>query len=488
MKKLNLLIIRAFTGPFLATFAISLFLFLIHFLWKYIDDLVGKGIDTFTLLRLIFYSMADLVPLALPLSVMISSLMTYGNLAESYELVAIRSAGASLRRVLWPAFLVMVLFACITFYFTNIVIPRANLEGKSLLYDLRQKKPAFNITEGVFYNQIEGYSLKVGKKEKDDETVRDIMVYEYRQGNSQLNIVKAEKGIMKLSPDRRFLYFTLFNGIRYEEMTDMRDYYRSYPHNITRFAKQQLTFDLSSLDMKITDKEAFRGDYRMMNISELQIEIDSLEKQKKMKLQRSMDFFMTPYFHFLPDSVKSKPGNISKEQIIQNFPEARHADIYRIALSTARGIKSIADNNKAEFDLLQAESVKYQAEWHKKFTLSAVILLLFFIAAPLGTIIRKGGIGLPLVIAVIMFIIYYAINIIGEKIGKEGIVPLWAGMWLSSFVLLPVGIYITIKASADSATLSLEAYQRFFKRLFPLDRVRKMVKPKTGNKSQEPQP
>ena len=476
LKKLNLLIIRAFTGPFLATFAISLFLFLIHFLWKYIDDLVGKGIDTFTLMRLIFYSMADLVPMALPLSVMISSLMTYGNLAESYELVAIRSAGVSLYRVLWPSFLVMLLFAAITFYFTNIVIPRANLEGKSLLYDLRQKKPAFNITEGVFYNQIEGYSLKVGKKEQDDETVRDIMVYEYRQGNSQLNIVKAEKGVMKLSSDRRFLYFTLYNGVRYEEMTDMRDYYRSYPHNIMRFGKQQLTFDLSSLDMKITDKEAFRGDYRMMNIAELRLEVDSLEKQKNMKLQRSMDFFMTPYFHFVADSVKSRAGLVKSSNIIENYPGDRHGDVYRIALSTARGIKSIADNNKAELELLQAESVKYQAEWHKKFTLSVVIILLFLIAAPLGTIIRKGGIGLPLVIAVIMFIVYYAINIIGEKIGKEGIVPLWVGMWLSSFVLFPVGIYITLKASADSATLSLEAYQRLFKRLFNVNRWRNAVR------------
>lgn len=474
LKKLNLLIIKAFTGPFLATFAISLFLFLIHFLWKYIDDLVGKGIDTFMLLRLIFYSMADLVPMALPLSVMISSLMTYGNLAESYELVAMRSAGVSLYRVLWPSFLVMLLFAGITFYFTNIVIPRANLESKSLLYDLRQKKPAFNITEGVFYNQIEGYSLKVGKKDKDDETVRDIMVYEYRQGNSQLNIVKAEKGIMKLSPDKRFLYFTLFNGVRYEEMTDMRNYYRTYPHNIMRFAKQQLTFDLSSLDLKITDKEAFRGDYRMMNIAELKQESDSLEKQKNMKLQRSMDFFMAPYFHFLPDSVKAKQGIVTQANIIGNYPATRHADIYRMALATARGVKSISDNNKAELDLLQAESVKYQAEWHKKFTLSVVIILLFLIAAPLGTIIRKGGIGLPLVVAVIMFIIYYAINIIGEKIGKEGIVPLWAGMWLSSFVLFPVGIYITLKASSDSAGLSLEAYQRILNRFMNLGIWRKL--------------
>jgi lipopolysaccharide export system permease protein len=483
LKKLNLLILRAFIGPFLATFAISLFLFLIHFLWKYIDDLVGKGIDTFTLLRLIFYSMADLVPMALPLSVMISSLMTYGNLAESYELVAMRSAGVSLYRVLWPSFMVMLFFAGITFYFTNIVIPRANLESKSLLYDLRQKKPAFNITEGVFYNQIEGYSLKVGKKGKDDETVRDIMVYEYRQGNSQLNIIKAEKGVMKLSPDKRFLYFTLFNGVRYEEMTDLRDYYRNFPHNITRFGKQQLTFDLSSLDLKITDKEAFRGDYRMMNISELSLEIDSLAKQKKMKLQRSMDFFMTPYFHFVPDSVKPKSGLVKHADIINNYPKEKRADVYRVAMSTARGIKSIADNNKAELELLEAESVKYQAEWHKKFTLAVIIILLFLIAAPLGTIIRKGGIGLPLVIAVIMFIIYYAINIIGEKIGKEGIVPLWAGMWLSSFVLLPVGIYITLKASADSATLSLEAYQRFFNRLFQVNRFRDAF----GKKDQNPQ-
>jgi len=183
---------------------------------------------------------------------------------------------------------------------------------------------------------------------------------------------------------------------------------------------------------------------------------------------------MAPYFHFLPDSVKAKQGIVTQANIIGNYPATRHADIYRMALATARGVKSISDNNKAELDLLQAESVKYQAEWHKKFTLSVVIILLFLIAAPLGTIIRKGGIGLPLVVAVIMFIIYYAINIIGEKIGKEGIVPLWAGMWLSSFVLFPVGIYITLKASSDSAGLSLEAYQRILNRFMNLGIWRKL--------------
>jgi lipopolysaccharide export system permease protein len=465
-KKLNILILKAFIGPFLATFLISLFLFLIHFLWKYIDELVGKGIDTFTMLRLIFYSMADLIPMALPLSVMISSLMTYGNLSESSELVALRSAGISLNRVLAPAFAVMVLFGGITFYVSNIVIPRANLEAKSLLYDLRQKKPAFNITPGVFYNQIEGYCIKIGRKDADEETVYDILVYQYRQGNSQLNTVKAEKGIMKLSPDKRLLYFTLFNGTRYEEMTDMRDYFRSYPHNITRFAKQELTFDLSSLDLKLTDKEAFRGDYRMMNVSELQQQNDSLQRQAQRKLQRSQDIFMAPYFHLLPDSVKPGVSPIKQQDVILNFPENRRASIFSLAITSARGIKSIADNNLNEVTLMREEAVKYQAEWHKKFTLSAVILLLFLIAAPLGTIIRKGGIGMPLVISVVMFIVFYAINIIGEKIGKEGIVPIWFGMWLSTFILLPIGAFITRKAGQDSATLSLERYQKFFEKLF----------------------
>lgn len=476
IKRIDLLVLRSYVGPFAITFVLSMFLFLMQFLWKYIDELVGKGIEPVILAKLILYSLADLVPMALPLTIMVAGLMTFGNLSESFELVAMKANGISLFRILRPIFILMAGMACLNFFFMNVVIPKANLEAKALLWDLRQKKPAFNIQEGVFYQQIEGFSMRVGKKLKDNETVEDILIYEYKQDESKrLNVVRAEKGTMILSADKRTLFFTLFNGVRYDEMTSNPDYSKTAPFNQMRFEKQKMVIDLSSLDLKFTERDAYKGDHRLMNIRELNREIDSAQIRRK-KLYTDNRQFLSRYMHLpgvmniggsgsaasLPDST-FRP--FSRQDIIENYDRASQAIILSSAINNARGFKGTLDGLITSSKYEDEQIAPYMAEWHKKFTLSVLIVLLFLISAPLGAIIRKGGIGMPLVISVILFVLFYAINLVGEKIGKEGVVPIWAGMWLSSMVLFPIGVYITVKAAADSALLSLEAYQKFFNRL-----------------------
>lgn len=475
IRRLDLLVIRSYIGPFLVTFILSLFLFLMQFLWKYIDDLVGKGIEPVILAKLIFYSLADLVPMALPLTIMVAGLMTFGNLSESFELVALKSTGVSLLRILRPVLILMMGMAVLNFFFMNIVIPKANLEGKALLWDLRQKKPAFNIQEGVFYQQIEGFSMRIGKKYSDNETVEDILIYEYKKDDSKrLNVIRAEKGTMILSPDKRTLYFTLFNGVRYDEMTTNPQYSKTAPFNKMSFERQKMAIDLSSLDLKFTEREAYKGDHRLMGIKELNAELDSAETKRK-HLFAENEKFMQRYFH-LPGVLGYKgnpklkaPDSLfmpyKKPDILRDFKADQQGQVLAGAINNSRGLKGTIDGLISSIKYEDEQSAPYQMEWHKKFTHSVLIVLLFLISAPLGAIIRKGGIGMPLVISVILFVLFYAINLVGEKVGKEGIMPIWAGMWMSSFILFPIGIYITSRAVKDSSVLSLEAYQKFFNRI-----------------------
>lgn len=467
IKKINILVIKAFIGPFIATFFISMFLFLMLFLWKYIDDLIGKGLEWHVTARLLFYSLADLIPNALPLAILISSLMTFGNLSESYEMVALKASGVSIYRALRPVFIIICILSLVTFYISNILIPIANLEAKSLLFDVRNKKPAFDLKEGIFYDGVDGYQIKVGKKNKDNETIEDVLIYEFIPGNSQLNIVKAENGNMKLSDDKRMLYFTLNNGVRYEELVNNVDYNKTLPSTITYFDRQKITFDLSNLDLKQTDKELFKGSAAMMNINELQKAIDSL-KNEVLKKQNSTRDYLRPYYtdprYLNQGNVNDSPTLVS-DTIINNFSKERRYNLLEMALNTTRNLKSLAESGTNQLEMLKEDIQNYNVKWHEKFTLSFIIIILFLIAAPLGTIIRKGGLGMPLVVSTLMYIFYHIINMIGIKMGREGVLPEWLGAWVASIILLPVGLFILYKASKESAIFDKEKYQKMVEKL-----------------------
>ncbi|MSP58450.1 MAG: YjgP/YjgQ family permease [Flavobacteriaceae bacterium] len=462
IKKVDILLIRSYIGPFAVTFFLSMFLFLMQFLWKFIDELVGKGISFDLLLKLIFFSLADLVPMALPLTIMVAGLMTFGNLSESFELVAMKSNGISLLRALRPIFLLMCCLAVLNFLFLNYIIPKAKLEQAVMLIDMRQKKPTFNISEGVFYHQIEGFAIRVGTKEKDNQTLRDVLIYEYKQDDSKrLNVMRAEWGKMLLSPDHRTLNLTLYNGVRYEEMTNSSEYSKTQPFNQMFFEKQSMAIDLSSLDFQFTDRDLIATDYRLQNVSQLFLEIDTFHLKCK-KLRDDNSKYLGRYLHvpglFLLDSqqVSFQRGHaeyklLSNKQIIKNFPSQIRQSIISAAINHARSVKSMAEGLTGSLQFEESEVNLYRSELHKKFAFSFLVVLLFLISAPLGAIIRKGGIGMPLVISVLLFVVFYALNLTGEKMGKAGIVSVWLGSWLSSMLLLPVGLIITYRASIDKS-------------------------------------
>ncbi len=477
IKKIDLLILRAFAGPFIATFVLSMFLFLIQFLWKYIDELVGKGVSGGILAELIFYSLADLVLMALPLTIMVAGLMTFGNLSENFSLVALKSSGVSLLRIMRPLLLFMTLVMVGNFYFMNIIIPKAHLEGIALLWDLRQKKPAFNIDEGVFYKEIDDFAIRLGKKEPDNETVHDITIYQYKRDDDSklLNVMRAKDGVMKLTPDKRTLIFNLENGIRYDEMTNAEGYAEKKQFNTMYFKKQLMSIDLSALDLKFTQRQAYSGDHAMMNINELQNEIDTMNMERDKRLEDTK-LFWGRHIHFpglFTFGYRNEPYNpkvdsffknlSSKKDILDQFGKENKSQILNIALSNARSLNGAIEGTQSSIESNLQQVAPFKNEWHKKFTLSSICMLLFIIAAPLGAIIKKGGIGLPLVISVLLFVLFYAINLVGEKLGTSGVIPVWLGAWLSSIILFPIGIWIFYKATQDSQALSIEAYGKVFK-------------------------
>ena len=437
IKKLDILILRSFIGPFIATFFITLFVLILQFFWLWIDDFVGKGLDGPVIIKLIAYLSATLVPLALPLAVLLSSIMTFGNLGETFELVAIKSAGIGLLRFMRLLLITDILLSGLAFAFNNNVIPVANLKMRTLHTDIVNKKPAFDLKEGVFYTTIPGYAIKVGKKEKDDSTLIDVIIYEQSPG-LQDNFIVAKKGIMRVSDDKRFLEFTLKDGWRYEErgerMSTNSDFIR------LGFKEYKKVLDLSSLQLNLTADSTYKNRYEMLSIRQLNKFIDSGWRQVPPAKTTAKTFS-----ELIPDSVKNAV-----------FEQSRS---YVTSLKTALDIGAIDYNNQRK------ELRLYLIEWHNKFTMSIAVLVLFMIGAPLGSIVRKGGIGTPVVFAVIFFVIFFLLNNFGKKFVREDVLQPVSGIWMATMVLVPIGLFLIYKAMHDSQLFNKESYFRAFRKV-----------------------
>ena len=465
MKKLNLLVLRTFAGPMVLTFFISLFVLLMQFLWKYIDDLVGKGMDWFIILKLMIYVSVTLVPLALPLSLLLSSLMTFGNLAEHFEITASKSAGISLQKIMRPLILTAIAISLSAFYFSNFVLPVANLKMNALLYDVRQQKPALLIKEGVFYNGIDGYSIRIGKKEKDGQTLSDIMIYDHSENRGNTKLIIAESGRMVMSDDERYLILNLSKGSSYEEQENKPGRF-SHPLMRTEFEEETLRFDLSSFKMTRTNEQLFKDNYQMLNLWQLGYASDSLEKRIN---DRHKDLFKMISGTLNIDTGKIKTAYVEAlpdNDLLKNFPVDRRKFIVSSAIYASRNTKNMIDEAVQDLEMKSKSLAKHQIEWQRKFTLPFACLILFFIGAPLGAIIKKGGLGTPVVVSIIFFLTYHVISISGEKFAREVVIPAWKGMWISSIILLPIGIFLTYKATTDSALFDKDTYLKFFQRIF----------------------
>lgn len=469
IKKLDTLIIRSFIGPFIVTFFITFFVLMMQNLWKYIDDFIGKDLDLFTIGQCLWYASASLLTLAMPIAILISSIMTFGNLGESFELVAIKSAGISLLRFMRPLIWIAILLCGITFLFANYVIPYANLKFKTIYYDIVYKKPALDLKPGTFYKYIPGYAIKIGKKDADGKTIHNVVIFE-QQSQLQDNTIIAEQGIMKLSADKRFLEFTLQNGHRYQERGNIMDTTTEFIR--MGFKEYKKLFDISSLQMMKVSDTIFKNDFKMLSIRLLDQTIDSLKKENK-KLNVNLNTAVSSQLHYaqLPDSiwknVPSPPLAQKSEAIIDLIPDSAKSTVYNAAIATAYSLRTSYQAIGTEVDSKNNGIKIGVIEWHRKFSLSLACLVLFFIGAPLGSIIRKGGLGMPLVVAILFFLIFHLLNMFGEKFAKDNIVSPLVGMWLAIIVLTPIGVFLTYKAMHDSALFNKEFYYRFFKKIGP---------------------
>lgn len=548
-KKLDLLIVKAFIGPFIATFFITLFVLVLQFFWLYIDDVVGKGIDPLTVMQLVGYLSATLVPLALPLAVLLSSIMTLGNLGETFELIAIKSAGISLLRFMRPLFVVSLLLTLVAFFFNNNILPIANLKMNTLKYDIIMTKPAFDIKEGVFYDRIEGFVIKIGKKEKDDSTIRNVVIYEQNNtGNQQDNMIIANEGTMVVSPDKQSLVFTLKDGSRYQEKTDNGGIQAGTQLMRMNFKQYKKVMDLSSFKMSKTDDSSFRHNYQMLTMVQLGKSIDSLKQLTRDYSKRAVDIVTqstkigryldttgweavekTPRLEFSylkpetvardsvqrlwvtarkkqdsldrakdsidkavaaatkkashtgaktpgttspsgpaappippqPDLIhKALPGTAPEPAFADLLPDSAYTPVLDKTIATVNSIKITLDQPAVLFTNEVRNLRAQESAWHEKITLAVAVIVMFLIGAPLGSIIRKGGIGLPLVFAVVFFVVFFLLNNFGKKFVSQAVLSPIAGMWMATYVLTPIGLFLTYKALNDSQLFNKEFYFR----------------------------
>lgn len=472
LKKLAKLLIRSFVGPFIVTFLIALFILDMQFLWVYVDDLMGKGLETMVILELMVYASARLVNMALPLAILMSSIMTMGALAEHYELTAMKSAGYSLIRILRPLIILICFIGVGAFFFSNNIWPITNLKFRTLLYSVTKQKPALNLTDGVFYNGIENFSIRAGRKDPVTNELSDVLIYDHRDpGAGSRTVIRAARGEMKQTDDKRYLVLTLYDGHSYDEQEQEKRKLelRTYPHISNHFAEEILRIDLSSLDFNKADEDLFKSAYEMMNVSQLSTASDSIRSQIAKK-KTDLSAYGVRTLALTRDSIdlsKAAADSIgSNKYFMIDLSYAQQQRALEMAMELTRNnIKSL---NTALEDIDSRGSMldRHLIEWHRKFFLGFSCVVLFFIGAPLGAIIRKGGLGLPTVIAIGLFLVYYIITIVGERMAKSGAIEPWIGMWISTVVLFPLSIFLSYKAATDSSIMNAEIYTAWFRKLF----------------------
>ena len=408
-----------------------------QFLWKYIDDLIGKGLDIGQVSELMIYSIARFVPLALPIAVLISSVMVLGKLGENYELAALQSSGISLISIMKPIFILIVLISISSFLFSNYVMPIANFKGGSLLYDIKKKKPAINIKEGIFYNDIDGFSIKIGSK--DDDVLNDILIYDHKENLGNKKVISAKSGKMKITDDEKYMELYLFDGNSYIEIENNNKKKKSINRKIS-FQKDLIRFDLSSFNMKNSEM-LYKGHYAMLNNKQLSYSIDSLnnkliDKQNLIKVRVSENY---------------KYDVINKSDSVILLNNLNNKRIHETAINKLRILKSVSKSNADDLNYKKTIIAKHKIEWHRKISLAFACIIMFLIGAPLGSIIRKGGFSVPLLVSILLFVVYYVISITGEKTAKDLSVSPLEGMWISNFIFIPISMILISLALRNSS-------------------------------------
>lgn len=449
------------------------------FLFKYVDDLIGKGFEWYVILELMYYASAANVSMALPLSILLSSIMTFGTLGENYELVAIKSAGVSLQKAMMPLLVLICFIAIGSFLFSDVMLPKANLKFGSLLWDIRNKKLSFLIKEGVFNNSIPGYSIRVDKKGLDGVSLEGVMIYDHTSNNGIAKIIIAKEG--KMASDEKNLLLKLKNGVRYEESSGQNSSYNPRQQfTRMRFKETDQKFDISSFKMNRTDEQGFRNNTQMLNLKGLVKKEDSLSKELD-SVNKFASMTVSSYFkqnNYVKGYTKVKATEkVINKPVLNLLPVNQKLSVIQSALDQANSIKQTTSGRMTDYGDRIRNIIKVQIEYQKKFTLAASCLLLFFIGAPLGAIIRKGGLGLPVVMAIVFFLIYHIIATVAEKSAITGTLAPFFGPWLAIIILSPVGAFLTYKATVDSALFDVNNLKQLFINLFKKKKTKLLSKP-----------
>ena len=468
MKTIHKLILKAYLGPMFMTFFIVLFVLMMNFVWRYIDELVGKGLDAGIIIELIMYATANMIPMGLPLAILLATIMTMGNLGENYELLAMKSAGMSLPKIMKPLTVVVGIISIGSFFVVNNLVPYANKKMLSIIYDIRQQNQALEFQDGLFFNGIDNMSIRVEKQDPETKLLRGVLIYDNRAYNGNMTTTIADSGYIRLTDDKRYLLVTLYHGETYEQ-TRNSQWYTSSTLRHHKFDRQEGKIPMSGFDFERTDENLFSNNSQTKNINELQHAIDSLDQMvgnitttAYNPLLREQIFEKDPDAVAPPDSVKIdrsvKRTSVGIMDSVNKADVRMRNKIWTRARQSAKNSRNMFSFDESTSKEALNQLYRSKNEWHRKLALPVSIMIFFLVGAPLGAIIRKGGLGMPIVISVIFFVIYYIISISGEKLAKEGTWDSLLGMWISSIVLAPIAVYLTYKATNDSALLDIDWY------------------------------
>ncbi len=478
LKKLDIFVMKNFLVLFLGTFCISLFVVMLQFLWKYIDDLVGKGLGIDVLGKFFFYAAETLVPTALPLAVLLASLISFGNMGERLELLAIKAAGVSLFRTLRPLAILMAALALVNYYFLDVIAPHAYDRLMQLRYSMQQKSPELSIPEGVFYDGVEGMNLYVRSKDKETGMLRQVIIYNMRDGVNKAHIILADSGLLQTSADKRHLLLSLYSGEQFENLSNNPLRTNNVPYRRETFVEKNFIIDFDQ-NFNMADVD-FSNSARTKSIVQLQAGIDSL---RGVIDSTSHAFFndMRRGVLYVGGADAAPLGERADAGLDVDTAYARLSVAEKIAVMRGATQSTMLAVGDLDFKNEVMESYRRNLRLHRiqiwqKITQALSCLIFFFIGAPLGAIIRKGGLGMPVVVAVVIFLFYYIIDRLGYNLAYAGTIPPLVGMWVSSVVLAPMGVFLTVKSNNDSTLFNLDSYRSFFRALWGLRTKRHIVR------------
>lgn len=468
MKKLDWFIVKSYIVPFIITFFIAEFVLVVQFLFVYLDDLVGKGVGMDVVMELLLLAFAEVVPMALPLAILLSSIMAMGNLGERSELTAMKSAGVSIFRIMRPLIILMVFIAGISFLFSNYVWGKAYIKKRILVTDVQNKKLSLVLKDGVFFNEIDNFSIRAGQVDKLTNELNDVIIFEHSPTFRYRKVVRSETGKMGKSDDGNFILLTLYNGQITEVINPSDNPYEEksiIPDQQIDFEETTLKIDISSLGLNRTSEEDYAAQPHLLPMEKLESVIDSLREGYDTIRRSVSNYYKSSHLvtrvenKFLIDTIKEHEFNfhllpLSEQKIIVGNAKNRISNGINYLDSREDDIR-----NKGKY------ISTVEVEWHRKLTLSLACIILFFIGAPLGAIVKKGGFGIPIAIAIVMFLIYYIISITGQRLATSLVMPPYVGMWLSSIVLFPLGVILTYQAVTESKVLDFDAWGNWIKRL-----------------------